>query len=166
MQHVKATARAAVNTIDSRPQIDLMVRCSADSRWAIRYPAVVSVEDSEKLANGTSPDDGYLRWQALAAVQQADQQRCAAVLEAQRCFLSSVEWAWDPKVQRVDKDTAASGKLVAQRDVMTGKILQGEWRMEANLKAAWVHVIEAVNSAWEKTTFPWERGEDNDDEED
>ena len=88
------------------------------------------------------------------------------MLEAQRCFLSSVEWAWDTNVQRIDKDTAASGKLVAQRDVMTGKILQGEWRLEANIKAAWVHVIEVVNSAWEKTTFPWERGENEDDEKD
>lgn len=135
-----------------------------DASW-VRYPPVVSLEESEKLANGTSPDDGYLRWQALATVQQADQERCAAVRGAQRCFLSSVEWVWDAKVQRIDKDTAASGKLVPQRDVMTGKILQGEWRLEHNLTARWADVIEAVKAAWEATIHPWERGEGEDSEE-
>ena len=117
----------------------------------------MTIEEAEKLANGTSPDDGYLRWQALAAVQHADQKRCAAVREAQCCFLTNIAWAWDGEVQRIDKDTTASGKLVAQRDVMTGKILKGEWRLEQSLRTAWDSVIDAVKTAWEETIHPWER---------
>ena len=94
------------------------------------YRPVSSLETSDDLSDGTCGNDGFLRWQALASVQEVDLKRVAAIGKALKRSLSAVVWEWDKKQQRIDLDTKASGKLVQQRDVMTGKILTGEWRME------------------------------------
>ena len=94
------------------------------------YRPVSSLETSDDLSDGTCGNDGFLRWQALASVQEVDLKRVAAIGKALKRSLSAVGWEWDKKQQRIDLDTKASGKLVPQRDVMTGKILTGEWRME------------------------------------
>jgi hypothetical protein len=69
--------------------------------------------------------DALRRWRCRAEVGERDLRIAHGTVAALRRALGAVGWHWEAGALRMDTDTRASGKVVAQVDVMSGKRLRG-----------------------------------------